>query len=156
MSNIKQNNLPEDKIKNITQSLLLKLGVKSGVEVKVENDVFYVDIDAFDAAGLLIGKKGQNLQSLQTVINLIYKNQNSQWAKIIVNIAGWKEKEERRLQDIANQAALRAIETGQPQHLYNLNSAQRRIVHISLSQRNDVETFSEGEGTTRYLVIRRK
>lgn len=146
----------ENKIKEITENLLSKIGVSSDINFSSQDGIFYVDINAPEVAGLLIGKKGQTLQSIQTIINLIYKNETSEWAKIVVNIANWKEKEEQRLSDIANQAALRAVETGQPQNLYNLNSAQRRIVHLLLAQRKDVETFSKGEGKNRYLVIKPK
>lgn len=146
----------ENKIKEITENLLLKMGVSSNINFSFQDGIFYVDINAPEVAGLLIGKKGQTLQSIQTIINLIYKNETFEWAKIVVNIANWKEKEEQRLSDIANQAAFRAVETRQPQNLYNLNSAQRRVVHLLLSKRNDVQTFSEGEGKNRYLVIRPK
>lgn len=75
------------------------------------------------------------------------------WDRVLLDIADWREKEERRLQELAIQTAERARETGESQSLFNLNSAERRIVHMTLSEEDGIETKSEGEGKERYLLI---
>ncbi|MCX7928495.1 MAG: KH domain-containing protein [Patescibacteria group bacterium] len=155
----KQEKIEKEKkiITEISHQLFLNLGIKVNVNVVFQDDLFFLNLEPFDdVVGLLIGKKGKTLHSIQTIINLIYKNKSSEFRRIIVDIANWKEKEKKRLMDVASQAALRAIETNQPQALYNLTPAQRRIIHIFLSQRDDVETFSEGEENSRYLVVKKK
>jgi len=59
------------------------------------------------------------------------------------------------LKNLAEQTAQRAIETSEPQNLYNLNPSQRRVIHMYLSENDDIVTESEGEGYERYLVIKK-
>ncbi len=63
-------------------------------------------------------------------------------------------KNEDYLNNLAEQTAQRAKETNEPQNLYNLNSAQRRIIHMCLSEDKETETESLGEGQERYLVVK--
>lgn len=156
MANTKTDNSTELEIKSLAENLLTNMGINEEVDVRSEDGAFYIDIKPSDVSGLLIGKQGQTLQSIQTILNSLYKQKTSEWARIIVNVADWKEKEEQRLIDLAEQTATRVVETGEPQHLYNLNAAQRRIVHMALSERTDIQTVSEGEDNERYLVIKQK
>lgn len=156
MANTKSDNSTLEEIKGLSESLLANMGIEDAVDVRNEEDIYYVDIKPSDVSGLLIGKQGQTLQSIQTILNSLYKQKTSEWARIVVNVADWKEKEEQRLFDLADQAAQRTIETGEPQHLYNLSAAQRRIVHMALSERTDIQTVSEGEDNERYLVVKQK
>ena len=73
-----------------------------------------------------------------------------------MNVADWREKEQGRLQNLAEITAERVKETGESQSLYNLTSAQRRIVHLELSKNKNVETESLGEGKDRYLIVNLK
>lgn len=57
---------------------------------------------------------------------------------------------------MAEQTAQRVLQTGEDQFLYNLSAAERRIVHMSLSEFEGVETESFGEGSERYLVVKLK
>lgn len=73
---------------------------------------------------------------------------------MVFNVGDWRQRQEEYLLDLADESAKRALETGEPQHLYNLNAGQRRVIHLSLAEKKDIETTSEGEGRERYLVIR--
>jgi len=112
-----------------------------------------VNIDAPDEAGLLIGNRGRTMLDFQAIVGMIVKRKTGDWYRIIVNIGDWREKENVKLEELAKQAADRAKETGEPQLLYNLTPSQRRTIHVYLSQFNDVETKSEGEGEGRYLIV---
>ena len=67
-----------------------------------------------------------------------------------------REKQEKYLKNLAEQAASRAKETGDAQTLYNLNPTQRRIIHLYLAEDSGVETESMGEGEDRFLIVRPK
>lgn len=112
-----------------------------------------VQLESETEAGLLIGKHGHTIEAIELLLNLMFKQANGEWKRIMVNIADWKEKEEARLNDLAQNVALRAKETGKPQYLYNLSSSQRRTVHMLLAENADVETLSEGDGAERYLIV---
>lgn len=132
---------------------LMSTNVKVTVDFEEKDEVFVINVDAGDATGLLIGKRGETLLSIQNIISVLYKNEVGEWAKIVVNIGDYREKEEEYLKNLADSTAQRALETGNPQNLYNLKSWQRRVIHMFLAENKEVETTSEGEGEDRYLII---
>lgn len=152
----KQNDLHE-----IATKLFALLGVKVSFTITEDTvddqRVMTLDIDAGDNTGLIIGRKGETLMALQTFLgSAINTPGDDTWTRVVVNVGGWREKEEERLEQLALQAAQRAEETGNPQSLYNLTSTQRRIIHLALADNTTVETVSEGEGGERHLVIKPK
>lgn len=144
-----------DLVKKITDDLLEKIGTKAKAKVDYdkESDCYNVSIDAGEDTGLLIGRKGDNLLSIQTLVGLIYKNKQDEWVRVSVNVGDYREKEEEYLKGLAESTALRAKETNQSQRLYNLKPAQRRFIHLHLSENSDIVTESQGEGRDRYLVV---
>lgn len=142
----------------VAKELLKLMGSKAKTKVTYddEQDAVYVDIDTKDETGLLIGNRGETLNSLQTIIGMICYKKIGEWQRVIVNISDWRERQEKRLKELAEQAAARAVDTNSPQTLYNLNASQRRIIHMYLSENKEVETESIGEGKERYLVVKNK
>lgn len=118
-----------------------------------ENDSFVVNVGSSEETGLLIGRKGETLASIQTILGIALKQKAGDWHRVTVNVGDYREKEEDYLKNLAISAAARAKETGEPQSLYNLKPAQRRIVHMFLSEDKGVMTESVGEGEERYLVV---
>lgn len=146
-----------EKIKKIAEELLNLAGVSSQIDIIDLGDKTYqININAEDETGLLIGFRGENINAIQTVVSLILKGQTGEWYRIIVNVGDYREKQEDKLKDLAAQAADRAVETKEPQPIYNLNASQRRIVHMFLSDRKDIVTESEGVEPERYLVVKVK
>jgi len=145
-------------IKDTADQLLSLMGTsaKADVSSDEENEAFVINIETVEEAGLLIGKKGETINALQTILGMIYRQKNGEWKRMMVNIADWRIKQEERLKDMAIQAAARAKETGQPQHLYNLTPSQRRMIHMALSEEDGVETESSGDGAERYLIVKPK
>lgn len=143
------------KLELLAEKLFELMKVKATVKVDFnEKDSFFtVNVAAGEETGLLIGKRGETLLSLQNILGVLLKQELGEWQKIVVNVGDYREKEEEYLKNIAEAAAQRAIETNSPQNLYNLKSWQRRVIHLSLSENNKVETTSEGEGEERYLII---
>jgi spoIIIJ-associated protein len=151
----------EDKVKillTVSEELLGKMSTSVKVEVSYEKEAeaYVVNIDAGDETGLLIGKKGETLLSIQTVLGFLFKQKVGEWNRVMVNVGDYREKEESYLKDLAASTAARAKETGEPQSLYNLKAWQRRVVHMTLSEDKDIETVSEGEGEDRYLIVKSK
>lgn len=143
------------KLKLLAEKLFELMKVKTTVEVDFneKDSIYTVNVAAGEETGLLIGKRGETLLSLQNILGVLLKQELGEWQKIVVNVGDYREKEEEYLKNIAEAAAQRAIETNSPQNLYNLKSWQRRVIHLCLSENNKVETTSEGEGEDRYLII---
>jgi len=84
------------------------------------------------------------------------KGITGEWFRVIVNVGDYRQKQEEKLKELANVSADRAVETNEPQPIYNLNASQRRVVHMHLAERGDVLSESQGEEPERYLVVKSK
>jgi len=146
----------EKVLKELTDELLALMSTHATSEVAVDkaNECYTVNINGGDETGLLIGKKGETLLSIQTILGVLLKGKTGEWERITVNVGDYLEKEEEYLKNLAVGAASRAKETGEPQSLYNLKSNQRRIIHMILAEDKEVSTESVGEGEERYLVVK--
>jgi len=145
-------------LENMVAELLPLMAVHAiaKVEYDKDNEAYNVNIDGGDETGLLIGKKGETLASIQTVLGIMLKQKTGEWARVVVNVGDYREKEEDYLKSLAESTAQRVKETGEPQSLYNLKPWQRRIVHMHLSEDSSISTESMGEGEERYLVVKVK
>lgn len=145
----------EEIVKEIAEELLKLMGTKATPEVSEDKkaEVFVVDLKTEKEAGLLIGSRGDTLNSIQAIIGMIYRQRTGEWARITVNVADWRERQTERLKELALQAAQRARETGDAQTLYNLSPSQRRTIHMILADEKDIQTESQGEGGGRYLIV---
>jgi spoIIIJ-associated protein len=135
---------------------LMSTKAKAGVSYDKDGEALMVNIDAGDETGLLIGKKGETLLGIQTILGFLLKQEVGEWVRILVNVGDYREKEESYLKDLAASTAQRAKETGEPQNLYNLKAWQRRVIHLALSEDKNITTESEGEGEERFLIIKSK
>ena len=145
------------KIQDLTEKLLSLAGVSAQVEVvDMGENTYEVNLATDDETGLLIGFRGENINAIQTVLGIMLKGLTGEWYRLIVNVGDYRQKQEEKLKELANQSADRAVLSKEPQPIYNLNASQRRIVHMHLSERDDITTESEGVEPERYLVIKSK
>lgn len=144
--------------KEVAIELLDMMGTNVAVDVTEDkvNEAILVDIKSDEETGLLIGSRGETLKSFQTILGMIVSKRLDNWYRILVNIADWREKQEEKLAVLAKDTAERAKSTGDPQALYNLSPADRRLVHMALAEDNEIETVSTGEGEERYLIVQLK
>ncbi len=142
----------------VTDKLLDLCGVKATVTVSEEKatdgEIYHVVIESSEEAGLLIGAHGLTLTAIQSFLGMSLRTRTGDWHRVVVDVSGWRQKHEEYLLSLAKQSADRAKMTGEPQYLYNLTPAQRRIIHTALSEMKDVESISEGEGSDRYLIVK--
>jgi len=144
-------------IQDLTEKLLSLAGVSAQVEVvDMGENTYEVNLATDDETGLLIGFRGENINAIQTVLGIMLKGQTGEWYRLVVNVGDYRQKQEEKLKELANQSADRAVLSKEPQPIYNLNASQRRIVHMHLSERDDITTESEGVEPERYLVIKSK
>lgn len=149
----------KDDIKKQAEELMAKMDIEATIEVSEDTaednqKVYMVGIDSPREAGLLIGAHGATLHAIQSFLAMAIKQKSGEWVRVVVDIGEWRQKHDEHLAGLAQQAAERAKQTGEVQMLYNLTPAQRRVVHLALSQETGIETASEGEGDGRYLVVK--
>ncbi len=105
-------------------------------------------------SGALIGYHGEKIDALQLVVNLMWNQNAVVYSPVQVDINGYRARRRQTLEDLANKAAEKAVESGREILLPHLPSYERRIIHVYLESRPDVTTYSEGEGDERRLVVR--
>ncbi|MBL7036817.1 KH domain-containing protein [Candidatus Microgenomates bacterium] len=144
-------------LQGLAEELMGLAGVSVEVEVvEIEEDSYEVNLKTEGETGLLIGFRGENINSIQTVLTLMFKGKTDKWVRVLVNIGDYRQKQEDKIKSLADQTIERAIETKQPQPIYNLTPGQRRIVHMYIAENKKVESVSEGEGDERYLIVKTK
>ncbi len=146
----------KDQVQQITEDLLTRLGISGSVSVDIdETDAYRVHIET-EETGLLIGFHGRTLESLQIILGLLVSKALDSWVKVYVNVGDYREKREEALMLMAQQAADRAITQGRAIELSHLSASERRVVHLTLSGDDRVETESVGEGVSRTLLVKPK
>lgn len=122
--------------------------------VEEEDNLFQINatVDP-EQSGVLIGYHGETINSLQLVLSLITHQKLEEWYHLKLNINDYRDKREQSLQEMAHNAAERAKETGEEVVMPPMQSFDRRIVHMELSQDKDIRTESVGEGKDRRLII---
>lgn len=147
---------PINVVKEIVLDLLGRLEVGADVQVATdETGAYRVSIQT-EETGLLIGFHGKTLESIQLLLGIIASRKLGNWVKVYVNVGDYREKREEALMHMAQRAAERALSTGRPVELARLSPSERRIVHLTLSGDERVETESQGEGDLRVLLVRPK
>lgn len=134
------------------QELLGLMGFEG--EVEVEEDDLYIHL-SFDseAAGALIGRRGQTINAIQHVSNLILGRQSDDARRIVVDVAGYRRKRQRSLEGLAIRMAARARRGGRPVRMEPMPSHERKTVHMALKNVPEITTRSEGKDPFRRVVI---
>lgn len=112
---------------------------------------------AFDVTGedlgILIGRRGQTLATLQYILRLMVSHQLKVWTPIVVDVEGYKQRRSEALQALAARLAEQVRSRGTPFTLEPMPAYERRIIHLALADHPDVTTQSIGEGDLRKVVI---
>jgi spoIIIJ-associated protein len=104
--------------------------------------------------GLLIGRRGETLQSLQYLLNLMVQKQLGRRIMFTVDVEGYRRRRERQLTGLARRMADQVRRTRRPATLEPMPANERRIIHLALAEDRQVMTESEGDGDTRKVIIR--
>jgi len=111
-----------------------------------------VDIHG-DDLGVLIGRRGDILNSMQYLVNLIVSKQMEQWVQVVIDVEGYRARRERQLRQMARRMADQAVKTGRRQVLEPMAANERRIIHLELRDHAEVTTQSIGEEPARKITI---
>ena len=111
-----------------------------------------IDLDG-DDSGLLIGRRGQTLQALQFLVNLIVRKEFGEEVRVALDVERYRERRETSLRDMASKVAARVVQTSRSVTLEPMSPADRRIVHTTLTDHPGVTTESMGVGEDRKVTI---
>ncbi len=128
------------------------MGIEARVEAREREDLIIVDIWGEDVA-ILIGKGGLTLDALQYLVNIGCRRNDEVTKRIVIDIEGYKKRRKVRLEKEAEQMASKAISLKKSVELQPMSASERKVVHMSLRNRDGVWTESNGEGAERRVVI---
>lgn len=124
------------------------------VDVRYNADDNEMNIDlSGDDMGVLIGKRGQTLDSLQYLVSLVVNKGNEDYIRVKVDTENYRERRKSTLENLAKNMAYKVKRTRRPLHLEPMNPYERRIIHSALQNDKFVTTHSEGEEPYRHVVI---
>jgi spoIIIJ-associated protein len=106
-----------------------------------------------EAMGLLIGRRGETLRSLQFMVNLLVSRKVQKWPQVVVDVGNYRQRRQESLEGLARRMAERVRQSGRPLTLEPMGAYERRIVHLALRSDPTVYTESAGEGENRKVVI---
>ncbi|MDH5639069.1 MAG: KH domain-containing protein, partial [Nitrospinota bacterium] len=134
------------------KGLVEKMGIEAKVDGWLLEDRLLLVIDSEDSA-LLIGRKGDTLESIQYLTDIFINRKREERVRIIVDSQYYREKRRFKVFQIAKEAAENAGRSGKPVRLNPMSPAERQIVHSTLAEDKRVETISEGQGNRRKVVV---
>jgi spoIIIJ-associated protein len=122
------------------------------ISIREESNRIFFNVNGGNSA-VLIGKRGQTLDAIQYLVDKIVNNKRKERVAVQVDVEGYMEKRRVNLEKAAARLAEKVKRTGKPATLGQMNSHDRRIVHIALKNDGMVRTQSMGQGIVRKLVI---
>lgn len=124
------------------------------VKINVEVDEEEVRVDLIgDDMGVLIGKRGQTLDSLQYLLSLVINKNTENYLRVKLDTENYRERRKETLENLAKNIAFKVKRTKRPVTLEPMNPYERRIIHSALQNDRYVTTRSEGEEPFRHVVV---
>jgi spoIIIJ-associated protein len=134
----------------VTAVLTRVPGQKGDIE---ETVTLHIEGADEEAMGLLIGRRGDTLRSLQFLLNLLVSRRVQKWPQVVVDVGNYRQRRQESLEGLARRMAERVRQTGRPIMLEPMAAYERRIVHLALREDKSIYTESSGEGENRKIVI---
>lgn len=137
--------------------ILKPLEIKYDTDITMDKNVLNVNILGNEKdLGIVIGKRGTTLDSIQYILSLIINKHSDSFVRVIVDSSGYREKRKNTLISLAEKTANRALRTGRPAKLEPMNAHERKIIHEALKDFEGVFTHSEGQEPNRRIVVQIK
>lgn len=141
--------------KKYLEDLLSFFEVNVDIDARVEGDVIELSVPSTEHNSILIGRGAETLRSMQYAVSTVLRNKDAALVRVNIDIADYKKQRADKVAEQARGWMEKVRETGDS-HVANLNAADRRVVHQVATEFEDIETFSEGEGRERKIIIAQK
>jgi spoIIIJ-associated protein len=128
------------------------MSLQCRVTIREETDTIGLNIEGNDS-GLLIGRRGQNLDALQYLLNKALNKSDNERKIIMVDSEEYRKRREESLLGLAERIRQKVKKTHKPVSISNMNAHDRRIIHLALQEDESLTTKSRGEGEYRKIVI---
>ncbi|MFD3155354.1 RNA-binding cell elongation regulator Jag/EloR [Haloimpatiens sp. FM7330] len=129
------------------------MNIKSEIRIKEEKSVLKINLSGPNM-GLIIGHRGETLDSLQYLVSLaINKDNKDEYKRVIIDTENYRSKREQTLKKLAQKMAYKVKQNHRCMKLEPMNPYERRIIHAALQSDPSISTFSEGQEPYRRVVI---
>ena len=144
----------EDKAKDFLKSVFeaMKLSVVVNINYDEVNNSMNIDLSG-DEMGVLIGKRGQTLDSLQYLVSLVVNKDVENYIYVKVDTENYRQRRKETLENLAKNISYKVKRTKRPVTLEPMNPYERRIIHSALQNDKYVTTHSEGDEPFRHVVV---
>lgn len=144
----------EDSAKNFLNDVFAAMNMEVVVQVTYDENTHEMDIDlSGEEMGVLIGKRGQTLDSLQYLVSLVVNKDAEDYIRVKVDTENYRERRKETLENLAKNISYKVKRTRRPVSLEPMNPYERRIIHSALQNDKYVTTHSEGEEPFRKVVV---
>lgn len=146
---------PEDlllAVDGLMTELIERIGFDGTVDAHDAGEVILVEV-SIAQTGLFIGQKGETIDAVQYLLNLMVYRDRPFVKRIVVDTEGYRQRRVEAIQGMANRIARRAQRERRPVSLPPMSAAERRVVHLFLKENPSVSTFSEGQDENRRVII---
>ncbi len=144
----------EDRAKIFLNDVFAAMNMTVVVDVNYDEESRQMDIDlSGDEMGVLIGKRGQTLDSLQYLVSLVVNKGSEEYIRVKVDTENYRKRRKDTLENLAKNIAYKVKRTKRAVSLEPMNPYERRIIHSALQNDKYVTTHSEGEEPFRHVVV---
>ncbi|WP_026573828.1 RNA-binding cell elongation regulator Jag/EloR [Bacillus sp. UNC438CL73TsuS30] len=143
---------PIEEAQNFLKSISEQMGAPVEIEIKREGKQVNFVLTG-EKIALLIGKRGQTLNSLQYLTQLVINRSSNRYLTVILDAEDYRNRRNETLIQLAHRLAQKAVKTGKDVALEPMPSYERKVIHSALSENKRVKTFSDGSEPHRYIVI---
>ena len=140
--------------KEFLDGVFKSMNLEVTMEMKYDQEDGCLDIDfAGPEMGILIGKRGQTLDSLQYLTSLVVNKEQNEYIRVKLDTENYRKRRKDTLENLAKNIAFKVKKTRKPVALEPMNPYERRIIHSALQNHKFVKTVSEGEEPFRHVVV---
>lgn len=143
---------PVTMVKNFLREVTLSMGLGMEIDVKQKDRRIYVNFIG-DSMGILIGKRGQTIDSLQYLTNLVLSGRDIKDISVVLDTGNYRKRRKDTLESLARNIARRVKTNRHSVKLEPMSRFERHIIHTALQNNKDVRTFSEGNEPHRHVVV---
>ncbi len=144
----------EESVKEFLSSVFHAMDIEVEIIVKIDEEEKLIDVELKGAdMGLLIGKRGQTLDSLQYLTNLAVNKNSENYYKVKVDTEDYRKRRKDTLENLAKNIAFKVKRTKRSVALEPMNPFERRVIHSALQNDKFVTTHSEGDEPYRHVVV---
>jgi len=144
----------EDKVRNFLDDVFKAMNLEVLVDIKYDELDRAMNIDlSGNEMGVLIGKRGQTLDSLQYLVSLVANKDVEDYIRVKVDTENYRQRRRETLENLAKNIAYKVKRTKRPVSLEPMNPYERRIIHSALQNDRYVTTHSEGDEPFRHVVV---